>query len=347
MKFSPIAIVGRSVVLPGALSPEDLWTAVSEGQNLVQSAPEGRWRTDPADLICTPEGDPSNRAWSDKGGYVHGFEHIWDPNGFAVPAEELAGLDPLFHWTLHCARAALKDAGDERSGDIDRARVGAVFGNLGFPASEMTRYAESVWQNTTVRPDPRNRFMSSGAAEMLQRSLGLAPGVMCLDTACASSLYAIKLACDQLHDGAIDMALAGAVNRSDDLFIHVGFTALNAMSRSGQSRPFHADADGLVPANAWKMPAETVTTSMASSEASVSPMMVAAEGFSHPPKKARSEHFDRLIRTQIFDLKRSHCLSVMPLAPQWAMPPKSTALLIYLPTVRTYRLVHSSPTWAT
>ena len=42
--------------------------------------------------------------------------------------------------------------------------------------------------------------------------------------------------------------LAGAVCRSDDLFIHVGFTALNALSRSGRSRPFHRDADGLLPA---------------------------------------------------------------------------------------------------
>ncbi len=41
--------------------------------------------------------------------------------------------------------------------------------------------------------------------------------------------------------------LAGAVNRADDLFLHVGFTALSALSRSGRSRPFHAGADGLLP----------------------------------------------------------------------------------------------------
>jgi len=39
--------------------------------------------------------------------------------------------------------------------------------------------------------------------------------------------------------------LAGAVNCADDLFIHVGFSALGAMSPSGRSRPFHAEADGL------------------------------------------------------------------------------------------------------
>ena len=42
--------------------------------------------------------------------------------------------------------------------------------------------------------------------------------------------------------------LAGAVQGADDLFLHIGFCALNALSRSGQSRPFHADADGLIPA---------------------------------------------------------------------------------------------------
>src|SRR5258708_32606095 len=42
--------------------------------------------------------------------------------------------------------------------------------------------------------------------------------------------------------------VAGAVSRTDDLFTHIGFCALGAMSRSGRSRPFHRDADGLVAA---------------------------------------------------------------------------------------------------
>jgi acyl transferase domain-containing protein/3-hydroxymyristoyl/3-hydroxydecanoyl-(acyl carrier protein) dehydratase len=248
VRFSPIAIVGRACVLPGALRPEELWTLVSEGRDEVRSAPDGRWRVGPDDVRCKPGEDPANRTWSDKGGYVSGFEGIWDPTGFGVAAEELQGLDPLFHWTLHCAREALADAGDDRRGSVDRQRVGAVFGNLGFPSAKMTELSEAIWHGDQSLPRPLNRFMSSGAASLLQRALGLAPGAMCLDTACASSLYAIKLAVDQLHDGTVDLALAGAVNGADDLFIHVGFTALKAMSQTGQSRPFHAEADGLVPA---------------------------------------------------------------------------------------------------
>ncbi|WP_276204380.1 beta-ketoacyl synthase N-terminal-like domain-containing protein, partial [Enhygromyxa salina] len=244
--FEPIAIVGRACVLPGALTPEQLWTLVIEGRDMVESihaVDPGRWRLAGSDV----QGEGADQTWSDRGGYVRGFEGVWDPEGFAVPAAALRGLDPLFLWVLHCAREALADAGDDRRGAVARARVGAVFGNLGFPMAQMSRHAESLWFEQAEPVDPRNRFMS-GAAGLLERALGLAPGVFCLDTACASSLVAIKLACDQLHDRRVDLALAGAVNRADDLFLHVGFCALSALSRSGRSRPFHADADGLLPA---------------------------------------------------------------------------------------------------
>ena len=248
MQFSPIAIVGRACVLPGALSPEQLWEVVSEGQDRVGPAPPDRWRVPKSDILCAPGQDPVDRAWSDHGGYVQDFERVWDPSGFAMPESELSGLDPHFLWTLHCARQALRDAGDDRTGRVNRTRVGAIFGNLGFPTSGMSLHAEALWCDQPEQADPRNRFMFGGASRLLQRALGLSPFGLCVDTACASSLYAIKLACDQLHDGRVDLALAGAVNRSDDLFIHVGFTALQAMSRTGRSRPFCADADGLVPA---------------------------------------------------------------------------------------------------
>jgi 3-oxoacyl-(acyl-carrier-protein) synthase/3-hydroxymyristoyl/3-hydroxydecanoyl-(acyl carrier protein) dehydratase/1-acyl-sn-glycerol-3-phosphate acyltransferase len=242
--FGPIAIVGRACVLPGALSPDALWDAVVAGRSLIGDVPEGRWRRAPEDSLCAPDGDATDRSWSARGGYVRGFEEVWDPAGFAMPASALAGLDPVVLWTLHAAREALRDAGDV--GDVDRSRTTAVFGNLGYPSAGMTRWLEGQAFGEDGG-DPRNRFLGGGTAAILQAALRLAPDVFCLDTACASSLYAIKLACDRLHDGAADVALAGAVASSDDLFIHVGFCALQAMSRTGQSRPFHRDADGLVP----------------------------------------------------------------------------------------------------
>ncbi|MEP6298960.1 MAG: polyketide synthase, partial [Ilumatobacter sp.] len=251
--FVPIAIVGRACVLPGAMSPEELWRAVESGTDLITTVDEDRWGVDRDEVMCDPSGDGRDRTWSDRGGYVRGFDDVFDPDGFAIPADEIAGLDPVVTWTLHTARAALRDAGHDRS---DARRFGAVFGNLSFPSAGMAAYAQAVWARDAVDrdiddlapTDPRNRFNSGLPALLLERALRLGVGAFALDAACASSLYAIKLACDRLHDGDADLMLAGAVNCADDLFIHTGFTALQALSRTGRSRPFNNQADGLVPA---------------------------------------------------------------------------------------------------
>ena len=219
MPFAPIAIVGRSCVLPGALDPSALWNLVAAGRDLVGPAPVGRWGLDRDQVLCAPGGTAPDASWSDRGGYVEGFETVWDPSGFGVGEKELEGLDPLVPWVLHTAREALRDSGDARAGSADgafpvtRPRTGAIFGNLGFPSEGMAAFARSVWTKDGRGPgglavDPRNRFMSGGTAALLRRALGLGVGAFCIDAACASALYAIKLACDRLHDGEADRMLA-------------------------------------------------------------------------------------------------------------------------------------------
>lgn len=255
--FEPIAIVGRSCILPGALDPSELWAAVAAGRDLVSRAPDERWEL-AREIAIGPHakapGTPAGQeqSWSDRGGYVRGFEERFDADGFDLPAEEILALDPLFHWVLHCGREALCQV----SSSVDTARTGAILGNLSFPTHATNRFAEACWldQRGLSRPgtedpvDPRNRFMSGLPAHLLARALGLGGGAFALDAACASSIYALKLACDRLHDRRADTMLAGAVSCADDLFIHIGFCALEALSPSGQSRPFHRQADGLLPA---------------------------------------------------------------------------------------------------
>ncbi|GLZ28831.1 type I polyketide synthase [Lentzea sp. NBRC 105346] len=230
--FEPIAIVGRGCVLPDAVTPEAFWHNVSTGRMSLTAVPDGRWRLPHWWAIGTPE-DSADRTWSDIGGYVHGVE-------FAG----LGDLDPLFQWTLHSAREALREAGTT-------GRTGLVLGNLSFPSAGLSRFAESVWLDQE-RPDARNRFSSGLPALLTAEMLGL-DGAFALDAACASSLYAIKLACDRLHDRTADVMLAGGVSCADDLFIHTGFCALSALSPSGRSRPLHRLADGLVPAEGAAM----------------------------------------------------------------------------------------------
>lgn len=260
MPFEPIAIIGCSCVFPGALTPDALFDIVNQGRDLLSPVPENYWRTDPRLVMAASPKEAFDLTWTDRGGYVTGFEKVFDPTGFTLSPSEIAICDPLIHWLLYCGKEALKDAG---SFGKEGGRRGAVFGNLSYPSHTMQEFAESVWLDSQGKgfvngkareiaglgnPHAINRFMSGYPAHLLARSLGLTAGAFALDAACASSLYAVKIACDTLQERKADLMLAGGINRSDDLIIHIGFCSLQAMSQTGQSRPFHKEADGLVPA---------------------------------------------------------------------------------------------------
>ena len=152
MRFAPIAIVGRACVLPGALSPAELWAAVADGRDLIGPVPPDRWQIDSSLALCPADRPDADRTWSDRGGYVQGFERIWNPAGFAIAADELAGLDPLVAWTLHCARAARRECKVGVG-----TRTGAVFGNLVF---RRRRWRLSRAASGQAR-EPRTRAIAS------------------------------------------------------------------------------------------------------------------------------------------------------------------------------------------
>lgn len=257
-QLPPIAVVGRGCVLPGARTPRQLGDLVFERRRALTEASGDRLRIDPA-LV---RGSGLDRAVSLRGGLVTDF--ALDDAGLALPRSDLLALDPLVAWLCSAGRDALVDAGFDTP--LRGVRAGAVIGNLSFPTEAMTLFGERAALDDLLGPstrrslgapwatvdgtagDARDRFMSGLPAHLVAQGLALDAGAFCLDAACASSLYAVRLAACALAEGRADLMLAGAVNRADCLFLHVGFTALQAMSPSGQSRPFDRRADGLVPA---------------------------------------------------------------------------------------------------
>jgi acyl transferase domain-containing protein len=253
VSFAPIAIVGQGCVLPRAFSPSALWSLLVRGECAIGPIPEGRWRAERARMLCTPAAQAAGveGCFTDRGGWVEGFEDVFDPAGLGLDASLLRRLDPLVSWLLHAGRGALAQAGFV-AGATALRRAGVVFGHLGYPSTGLAEYAEACWLGR-ARPEPLNRFNNGLPADFICRGLGLGGGGYALDAACASSLYAVKLACDRLQAGEVDVMLAGGISRIDPLVLHAGFTALGALSASGQSRPFHAEADGLLPAEGAAM----------------------------------------------------------------------------------------------
>ena len=254
--FEKIAIVGSSCLLPGCHTPKELSEIAAGNKVAISGVPEGYWRVSTKRMVASDkEVLTPDRTLTDNGGYVTGFEEIFRTDGFKVDAALIKELDPLFQWCLHTGREALASAkifGNEQL----LQNAGVIMGNLMYPTASMYKMAEEIYleklrfassKNATAI-HPYNRFMSGLPAILLAEALGMGGDSFAVDAACASSLYAIKLACDRLHRREADVMLAGAVSCSDPLFTHVGFSQIKAMSASGINKPFSIHADGLIPA---------------------------------------------------------------------------------------------------
>jgi acyl transferase domain-containing protein/3-hydroxymyristoyl/3-hydroxydecanoyl-(acyl carrier protein) dehydratase len=97
-----------------------------------------------------------------------------------------------------------------------------------------------------VRSEPLNAFPAGLPASVVAGALGLGGVAYTLDAACGSSLYALKLAIDELRSGRADAMLSGGVSRPDALYTQMGFSQLRALSLRGRAAPLDHRADGLL-----------------------------------------------------------------------------------------------------
>lgn len=247
-------------VLPGANDPSVFWENIVAVRDMARETPQGRWIFDAP--ICDHKSPQADSVFSRRACVVEGFS--LDPAGLHVDAALLEQLDPLYHMTLHAGRQAFAGA---KTSSLDLERVGVVLAAIALPtdaSSAITReimgepFRRSLFERSgrgdardaaaaiAQQTHPLNARVTALPASLLARALGLGGGGYTLDAACASSLYAVKLACDELAAGRADAMLAGGVSRPDCLYTQMGFTQLHALSPSGRCAPFDAGADGLV-----------------------------------------------------------------------------------------------------
>lgn len=234
MAFEPIAIVGQGCVLPGAFSPAELWQLIHAKRCVISQAT-------PADFALDNHA-PMSAAYAS--GFVRDFETVFDPERFDASGIDAAALGPDCTWPLLAASNAWAEAD---LGKHSPDRIGVIVGNLGYPSQLKSAYAHDIWKHGATPQNPYTAFNASYPAHIIARHIGATGPVISLDAACASSLYALEIACRKLQARQIDAALVGAINAADNLTLHIGFDALQALSPSRQSRPFHRHADGLVP----------------------------------------------------------------------------------------------------
>ncbi|QEL14306.1 type I polyketide synthase [Limnoglobus roseus] len=246
MPADRVAIVGMAGRFPGSGADLDLfWQNVLNARDCSREVPPGRWFV-PADACLDSRVPHPDAVYSTRGYYLTPFEA--DTAGLDIPADLLSALDPLFHLVLDVGNRAWKSAKTE---GVNRRKVGVVLGNICLPtdkANDLAReYLGSAFGISPKEPThPLNRFPAGLPAGLLAKTLGLGGGTFTLDAACASSLYALKLAADELLARRADVMLAGGCSRPDSQYTQMGFSQLRALSPTGRCSPFDATADGLV-----------------------------------------------------------------------------------------------------
>ncbi len=249
----PVAIVGFSGVFPGGRTLADFWGNIERGVDTSRPVPPGRWVLHPQKIGGSGSIAP-DRVYTDRGCFIDEFQ--LDPAGLHLPAGWLKDLDPSFQLLLEAGRGALASARGKRA---EGHRTGIVLGNIALPTTASSALGRHVLEPLLNRGSEAekvapgvpeafslNRYVVGMPAGVLALALGLGGGTSTVDAACASSLYALKLACDELVAGRADAMLAGGLSRPDSLYTQMGFCQLRALSRTGRCAPFDVEASGLI-----------------------------------------------------------------------------------------------------
>ena len=246
-------------IFPGSTTLADFWRLVEQGRDSCGPVPSGRWLLDP-NLIRSATPGAADAVLTDRGCFIEGFTP--DFTALGLPVEIAESLDPAVHLLVHAGQAAFAQA---RTATLDRSRIGVIIGNIALPTAGSSALCDAVLAPLFERkifgraggtydsspPDRKldralNRYVTGLPSGLLAGSLGLGGICYGLDAACASSLYAVKLACDELLAHRAGAMLAGGLSRPDSLYTQMGFSQLRALSPSGRCSPFDRKGDGLI-----------------------------------------------------------------------------------------------------
>jgi acyl transferase domain-containing protein len=263
-----IAIIGLSCVFPGAADARRYWQNILDKVDAVSDAPPD-WE---AERFFEAESHADDRTYCKRGGFL-GELSAFDPSLYGVMPNAVDGAEPDHFLALRNASDALRDAGYSDIGRF-RERTEVIIGR----GTYVNRGNATAMQHSMVLDSVLGVLRqlhpeySDDELATIRKSLkatlppfhadtapGLVPNIISgrianrldlmganyiVDAACASSLVAVDLAIRDLQSGRCDMALAGGVNASVPPVIMIIFSQLNALSRSGQIRPFDAEASG-------------------------------------------------------------------------------------------------------
>ncbi|HLG55434.1 MAG TPA: SDR family oxidoreductase [Vicinamibacterales bacterium] len=236
-RVEPIAIVGMRGRFPGASDLETYWRNLADGVESIETLSQD-------DMRAAGVPDHISRL----PGYVNASPALdrideFDAEFFGFSARDASLTDPQHRLFLETCWEALEDAG------YDPARFPGAIGLFG--GCELSGYLYQLFQNrdslqyldgmTLIVTNDKDHLCTQASYRLDLRG----PSVV-VQTTCSTSLVAVSLACDSLHSGRCDMALAGGVTVRVPQRGGYFYTAGSILSPDGHCRPFDANAQGTI-----------------------------------------------------------------------------------------------------
>ena len=238
----PIAIIGMSGRYPQAKNLNEYWNNLKEGKDCITEIPEERWSLEGFFDPDVQEAIAQGKSYSKWGGFVDGFADF-DAFFFSIPPREAINIDPQERCFIESCWEVLEDAGytKELLEKQYNRRVG-IF--AGINRTGFALYGPDLWKQGE-KIFPYTQFGS--VANRISYLLNLQGPSMPIDTMCSSSLTAIHEACEHIHNGECEMAIAGGVT----LYLHPSnytqLCSLQMLSVDGQCKSFGKGGNGYVP----------------------------------------------------------------------------------------------------
>jgi acyl transferase domain-containing protein/NAD(P)H-dependent flavin oxidoreductase YrpB (nitropropane dioxygenase family)/NAD(P)-dependent dehydrogenase (short-subunit alcohol dehydrogenase family) len=247
-----IAIVGMECIFPDAKNLDEYWRNIILGKDSITEVPDERWNKE---LYYHPDSNEADVSHSKWGGFIPKID--FDPLEFGIPPQSLAAIEPTQLLTLLVAKRAMENAGyDQKHTNRENISViiGAEGGNdlansysfRGFYKQvfgELHEEVKEAFPHTTEDSFPG--ILANVIAGRITNRLDLGGRNYTVDAACASSLAALELACQELILNKSDMVLAGGADLHNGINDYLMFSSTHALSRKGRCATFDSEADGI------------------------------------------------------------------------------------------------------
>lgn len=270
----PIAIIGRGVVLPGALNVPAFQELLASGRSAIIDAPQERWRNqmgiDPTDESA------AYRSPTSRGGYITDF--VFDAQTYRIPPKQVQQANPVQMMLLDAVTQAVNEF-DGGKWSFDRQRtaviIGTIFGTefgnqlqIGLRLPEICReiqrqlkaenahadadaiadaYRKIVLKNRPALLDETGSFTASTLASRIAKTFDLMGGAGAVDAGDCSGLAALSIAVDKLRKGQCDTIICGAAHRAMDLSAFEELKMNGRLVLSGRAEDVADDCSKVLP----------------------------------------------------------------------------------------------------